>query len=236
MTQSDKDIIKERKGEGKMREKELSLYQENYEDEIDLVELIKILYSYRKMIFIITFIGILCGGIVGYLHDSKRETSYMGNLEFIYKPDKIENSEDLEMYFFKIYMMNTLLKKESLTEGLSGKIDYKVPTIVLGENTLAIKEKDMNLYSHSYKLNVENYDKESVERDLNNYYENVRKEMQVLGYGDDNFLKLRSSVIESIEKSKINLMIIIGTTLGIFMGVFSAFSREFLKGVDFKNN
>ena len=214
--------------------RELSISQERYGDEIDLADIIKILYKNRKMIIIITTIVFLFGILGGAIHDIKRKVSYNGTLEFMYKPEKIDNSEDLKIYAFQIYMLNAILQKESLSEGLKGTTEYQVPSIVLGENTLAIREKDMGLYRNNYRLNVNSNNKEVVEKEIFSYYENIKKESEALGYNSGNFIKLKSDITKEVKPKKIYLFSLIGLFIGLFFSIFAAFGKEFFKGMDFK--
>jgi hypothetical protein len=152
----------------------------------------------------------------------------------MYKPEKIDNSEDLKIYAFQIYMLNAILQKESLYKGLEGTSEYQVPSIVLGENTLAIREQDMRLYRNNYKLSIKSSNKEVAEREIFNYYENIKKESEALGYKSQNFIKLKSEIVKEVKSKKIFLFSLIGLFIGLFFSIFAAFVKEFIKGIDFK--
>lgn len=189
-------------------------------DEMDLMDLIKIIYSGRKIVVIVTLVGILLGLSLGYFHDKSISESYTASIEFIYKPEKIDSSEKLKIYSFETYILNSLLRKDGIISDGGG---YEIPTVTLGDNAIRFNQKDR----YSYRVYMEeNIEKEALKK-VRLSYDKFLKEVALLGYRKNDFYKLSEKVDVTKYKKRQALFIGFGTFLGLFFGVMTVFFKKF---------
>lgn len=188
-------------------------------NEIDLVDFIKIVYCGKKIVVLLTIFGLLFGGALGYFFDKKSKKTYIASIEFMYMPKKIKSSEELKIYAFDVYLLNSLSKKDGLMPENGG---YETPTIILGDNAVRFNRNDR----YSYRVYVKGIDEKSVIQGAKSYYSKFLEEATLLGYSKEKFYKL-SDKFEGIEpKRKQIKFLILGAVFGIFFGIMVIFSKE----------
>lgn len=118
-----------------------------------------------------------------------------------------------------------------INKALQAKI--RVKQIESDINYYQNKIKDMSEYSNENQIEMD----EKIDRiivkinDLIDEINIMNDEYVELNYSD----AVKMSVpVETNGESKFMLILAVGTILGLFMGIFAAFVKEFIKGIDFK--
>lgn len=188
--------------------------------EIDLIDLVKIIYKGKKVVIILTILGALVGAGLGWNFDRNIKETYTAAIEFMYMPKKIESSEELKVYAFDVYILNSLLKKDGIITETGG---YQTPTITLGDNAVRFNQNDR----YSYRLyTVEEVEKSAIQKTKQSY-EKFLEEAALLDYNKNKFYKLNEKVEVIKHRKKQRLFLILGMVLGIFFGVMAVFLKEF---------
>jgi len=79
-----------------MRNELITEDRRDYEDEIDLVDLIKLLIRNKSLIIMIFVIITIISGVGSYIVSGNRK--YNGEMSFMYKANVLETRDDVEVY------------------------------------------------------------------------------------------------------------------------------------------
>lgn len=194
--------------------------KKNQSDELDLIGLIKIIYKGRRIVLILTLLGVLLGAGLGYFNDRENKESYTASIEFLYKPKKIDSSEELKVYAFDIYVLNSLIKKDGIISNDGG---YETPTITIGDNTTRFNRRDR----YSYRIYTRGSGAKEAVEEIKLSFDKLLEEAALLGYNKENFYKLTENIERSEPESKQVLFVLLGMFLGLLSGVTGVFFKEF---------
>ena len=187
----------------------------NYEDEIDLRELIKTLWIYKYLILIFTsFVTILS---VVYVLQKNPTPIYKGSLymeigtiqDKNFQPVIIENAKDLAYILNLEFDVKAVIPKEILT------INNLLPTKLI---EISFENEDKNKIRETLKK-IKDYIVEKHKKDTK-YYENIIMTKQI---GD---IKISN---EDINKSKKALIVAISFVTAFILSIFLAFLIDFVK-------
>ena len=187
----------------------------NYEDEIDLRELIKTLWIYKYLILIFTsFVTILS---VVYVLQKNPTPIYKGSLymeigtiqDKNFQPVIIENAKDLAYILNLEFDVKAVIPKEILT------INNLLPTKLI---EISFENEDKNKIRETLKK-IKDYIVEKHKKDTK-YYENIIMTKQI---GD---IKISN---EEINKPKKALIVSISFVTAFILSIFLAFLIDFVK-------
>ena len=187
----------------------------NYEDEIDLRELIKTLWIYKYLILIFTsFITILS---IIYVLQKNPTPIYKGSLymeigtiqDKNFQPVIIENAKDLAYILNLEFDVKAVIPKEILT------INNLLPTKLI---EISFENEDKNKIRETLKK-IKDYIVEKHKKDTK-YYENIIMTKQI---GD---IKISN---EEINKPKKALIVSISFVTAFILSIFLAFLIDFVK-------
>lgn len=187
----------------------------NYEDEIDLRELIKTLWIYKYLILIFTsFITILS---IIYVLQKNPTPIYKGNLymeigtiqDKNFQPVIIENAKDLAYILNLEFDVKAVIPKEILT------INNLLPTKLI---EISFENEDKNKIRETLEK-IKDYIIEKHKKDTK-YYENIIMTKQI---GD---IKISN---EEINKPKKVLIVAISFVTAFILSIFLAFLIDFVK-------
>jgi LPS O-antigen subunit length determinant protein (WzzB/FepE family) len=122
-----------------------------YEDEIDLVDLIKVLLRNKVLIMTTFFIVMVISGIGSYVANKKTKENikYKGKLIFMYKPNELKTKDDVDIYSTEINLLKALL-------GTRESYKYTITSVKdsdkIVEDDLAVKYKEIIKKSESIGL------------------------------------------------------------------------------------
>ena len=143
----------------------------------------------------------------------ERELTILNQIKSRYKATSEKSKlyeEELKKLEFEIRKIISLESTEILkNEGTSGIMEIKYPSLLV---------KKMQLEELYKKYSDELVGLEGLKEDIT-----VKNQVRLL-----------SSVYKVKSKSKALMILAVGTILGLFMGIFAAFAKEFIKGIDFK--
>ena len=187
----------------------------NYEDEIDLRELIKTLWIYKYLILIFTsFITILS---IIYVLQKNPTPIYKGSLymeigtiqDKNFQPVIIENAKDLAYILNLEFDVKAVIPKEILT------INNLLPTKLI---EISFENEDKNKIRETLEK-IKDYIVEKHKKDTK-YYENIIMTKQI---GD---IKISN---EQINKPKKALIVSISFVTAFILSIFLAFLIDFVK-------
>ena len=187
----------------------------NYEDEIDLRELIKTLWIYKYLILIFTsFITILS---IIYVLQKNPTPIYKGSLymeigtiqDKNFQPVIIENAKDLAYILNLEFDVKAVIPKEILT------INNLLPTKLI---EISFENEDKNKIRETLEK-IKDYIVEKHKKDTK-YYENIIMTKQI---GD---IKISN---EEINKPKKALIVSISFVTAFILSIFLAFLIDFVK-------
>ena len=187
----------------------------NYEDEIDLRELIKTLWIYKYLILIFTsFITILS---IIYVLQKNPTPIYKGSLymeigtiqDKNFQPVIIENAKDLAYILNLEFDVKAVIPKEILT------INNLLPTKLI---EISFENEDKNKIRETLEK-IKEYVVEKHKKDTK-YYENIIMTKQI---GD---IKISN---EEINKPKKVLIVAISFVTAFILSIFLAFLIDFVK-------
>ena len=187
----------------------------NYEDEIDLRELIKTLWIYKYLILIFTsFITILS---IIYVLQKNPTPIYKGSLymeigtiqDKNFQPVIIENAKDLAYILNLEFDVKAVIPKEILT------INNLLPTKLI---EISFENEDKNKIRETLEK-IKDYIIEKHKKDTK-YYENIIMTKQI---GD---IKISN---EEINKPKKALIVSISFVTAFILSIFLAFLIDFVK-------
>ena len=187
----------------------------NYEDEIDLRELIKTLWIYKYLILIFTsFITILS---IIYVLQKNPTPIYKGSLymeigtiqDKNFQPVIIENAKDLAYILNLEFDVKAVIPKEILT------INNLLPTKLI---EISFENEDKNKIRETLEK-IKDYIIEKHKKDTK-YYENIIMTKQI---GD---IKISN---EEINKPKKVLIVAISFVTAFILSIFLAFLIDFVK-------
>lgn len=230
--------------------KELKLMEpKQYDDEIDLYEIIEILMKHRIIIIITAFIVILLS-IFGAYYENKKSSKvttfyvkeYFINRDSL-KTNILDNSGnviettkgliDPKKIFLKNDKVDSMFEIDELKSLYKGEINYNQKRNFLN-NLFLISQN--NIPGSENTVLVVKVQKNLKQKDLellfNKYEENLKDSAIVLNSNKKiNIYSLSDIYIEKIQgQSKGKLILVVGIVLGLFLGVMGAFFKEFIDG------
>ena len=112
---------------------------------------------------------------------------------------------------------------------LETRDDVEVYSIEIGLLKALLGKKE----SYKYTIMSIKDSTKKVEDDLAIKYKNIIKDAKNIGLDEKKFVLLDTKIVK--EKSKSLMIVAIGMMLGLFLGIFAAFIKEFFENVDLKS-